>query len=111
MNGSRPKPWCSAADLPSSGTSAAVFGVQEWRRPPVGGDVLAAEASYAQTAAASGWKGWHLLTAFLSLSSLPLSGDTAHPGGGGHYKVKMAALSQQRVHLMFSQERRRAKNN
>lgn len=86
------------------------------RRPgmaasPVGGDVLAAEASYAQTAAASGWKGWHLLAAVLSLSSLPLSRDTARPGGGGDCKVKMAALSQQRVHLMFSQYRRRAKNN
>lgn len=34
INGSRPEPRCSAADLPSSGTSAAVFGVQEWRRPP-----------------------------------------------------------------------------
>lgn len=34
INGSRPEPRCSAADFPSSGTSAGVFGVQEWRRPP-----------------------------------------------------------------------------
>lgn len=59
------------------------------RRPgmassPVGGDVLAAEASYAQTAAASGWKGWHLLTAFLSLSSpLPIGRHGAPRRGRG----------------------------
>lgn len=65
--GSRPS---RGARLQSScsGTSAAIVAAS-----PVGRDVPAAEASYVQPAAASGWKRWHLLAAFLSLPSLSLS--------------------------------------
>lgn len=82
-----PKPRCSAADFLQQGLRSHL-------QPPgiaassTGRDVLTAEASYVQTAAASGWKRWHLLTALLSLpspslSSLPYQETRRTPAGRG----------------------------
>lgn len=82
-----PKPRCSAAD-------SLQWDLRGHLQPPgmaassTGRDVLTAEASYVQTAAASGWKRWHLLTAFLSLpspsrSSLPYQETRRTPAGRG----------------------------
>lgn len=83
INGSCPSRGAQL-QISSSGTSVALFSVQESQCPPL----VAAEASYVQTAAASGWKRWHLLTAFLSLpslslSSLPYQETRRNPAGRG----------------------------
>lgn len=104
----RPQPRHLAADFLPAGPL---------RRPgiaasSVGHGALAAEASSVQTAAASGWKCWHLPTPFLypppPLPPQPFpvlpppSGDEAHPS-----KAETARLNScppaAACHLMFSQ--------